>query len=67
MKDTVKLIKNESGDWETLYLNGEVYVEGHVIPSRVWIDFIRDLGHGAIIEDVEDEELEQVRERYYEG
>lgn len=58
MKDTVKLIKNESGDWETLYLNGEVYVGGHYIPNHIWIDLIRDLGHEAIIEDVEDEEIE---------
>lgn len=58
MKGTVWLLTNETGDWETLYLNGEVYAEGHYIPNHIWINLIHDLGHEAIIEDEEDEEME---------
>lgn len=53
MKDTVRLLTSETGDWEILYLNNEVYAEGHHIPNHTWIDLIRDLGHEAIIEDEE--------------
>jgi len=58
MKDTIRLVTNESGDWEVLLLNGEVYEEGHDIPADTWIDLIHDLGHEASIEDVTDEEME---------
>ena len=59
MKDTVSLTTNESGDWEVLSLNGEVYAEGHDISTDTWIDLIHDLGHKGIIEEVTDEEMEQ--------
>ena len=57
MNDTIKLITNESGDWEVLLLNGKVYEEGHDIPTYTWINLIHDLGHEANIEDVTDEEM----------
>lgn len=47
MKDIIRLITNESGDWEVLLLNGNVYEEGHDIPTYTWINLIRDLGHEA--------------------
>lgn len=58
MENTIRLIENESGDWKVLLLNGEVYAEGHSIPTRSWIDLIRSLGHEASTEDVTDEEME---------
>lgn len=58
MKNTIRLITNESGDWEVLLLNGEVYEEGHSIPNHAWINLIHDLGHEVSMEDVTDEEME---------
>ena len=58
MKNTIRLIANESGDWEVLLLNGEVYEEGHDIPTYTWMNLIHDLGHEVSIEEVTDEEME---------
>ena len=58
MKNTIRLITNESGDWEVLLLNGEVYEEGHDIPTYTWINLIQDLGYKASVEEVTDEEME---------
>ena len=58
MKSIIRLITNESGDWEVLLLNGKVYEEGHDIPKHTWVNLIRDLGHEANAEEVTDEEME---------
>jgi len=58
MRNTIRLITNESGDWEVLLLNEKVYDEGHSIPTYTWADLIRDLGHEVIEEEVTDEEME---------
>ena len=58
MENTIRLIENESGDWEVLLLNREVYAEGHSIPTHSWMDLIHDLGHEVSLEDVTDEEME---------
>lgn len=58
MGDTIKLVTNESGDWEVLLLNGKIYEEGHNIPTRTWLKLIRELGYVASTEDVTDEEIE---------
>ena len=34
MMDTVSLVHPESGDWEALYINGELVTEGHSIPAN---------------------------------
>lgn len=57
MKDTIRLIENESGDWKVLLLNGKVYGEGHDIPIYTWMNLIHDLGHEVSIEDLTDEEM----------
>ena len=33
MMDTCTLVRPESGDWETLYINGKLATEGHSIPA----------------------------------
>lgn len=58
MSSTIRLISNESGDWEVLLLNGEVYEEGHDIPTHTWMNLIHGLGHEVSIEEVTDEEME---------
>lgn len=58
MKDKIRLISNESGDWKVLLLNGKVYEEGHDIPNHTWVNLIRDLGHEVNAEEVIDEEME---------
>lgn len=57
MKNTVRLIENESGDWKVLLLNEKVYEEGHSIPDYTWINLIHDLGYEVSMEDVTDEEM----------
>ena len=58
MKNTIRLVQNESGDWKVLLLNEKVYEEGHNIPTYTWTNLIHDLGHEVSIEDLTDEEVE---------
>lgn len=58
MSDTIKLVTNESGDWEVLFLNGEIYCEGHSIPTCTWLNLFRELGHEVSTKDLTDEEME---------
>ena len=57
MKNTIRLIENESGDWKVLLLNGEVYEKGHDIPIHVWMNLIQDLGHKVSMDEVTDREM----------
>ena len=58
MGDTIKLFTNESGDWEVLLLNGEIYYEGHNIPTFIWLELICELGYEVSTKDLTDEEME---------
>ena len=58
MKEKIRLISNESGDWKVLLLNGKIYEEGHDIPSYTWVNLISDLGYEVNTEEVTDEEME---------
>lgn len=58
MGDTIKLVTNESGDWEMLLLNGEIYYEGHNIPTYAWLNLFRELGYDVSTKDLTDEKME---------
>lgn len=58
MGNTICLVTNESGDWEVLFLNGEIYYEGHNIPTFIWLNLVRELGHEVSTKDLTDEEME---------
>lgn len=58
MSDTINLVTNESGDWEVLLLNGEIYYEGHNIPTYTWLNLFRELGYVVSTKDLTDEEME---------
>ena len=58
MGNTICSITNESGDWEVLLLNGEIYYEGHSIPTFIWLNLITELGHVVNTRELADEEME---------
>lgn len=58
MDDTIGLVTNESGDWEVLLLNGEVYYEGHNIPAFIWLNLVNELGYVVNTRELTDEEME---------
>ena len=58
MGNTINLVTNESGDWEVLLLNGEIYYEGHNIPTFIWLNLVHELGHVVSTKDLTDEEME---------
>ena len=62
ISDTIKLVTNESGDWEVLFLNGEIYHEGHNTPTCIWLNLVHELGHDVSTKDLTDEEWSK---RYY--
>lgn len=46
----VKLLYNGagSGDWYILIVNGEIYFEGHSIPTMIWLNIIEECFNGDI-------------------
>lgn len=58
MKNTIKLVTSESGDWEVLFLNDEIYDEGHNIPTHTWLNIITRLGCDVNTIELTDEEME---------
>jgi len=39
MRDVV-FVMNQEGDWCAIYINGELYYEGHEIPTDVWVTLV---------------------------
>lgn len=54
----IELITCESGDYEVLKVNDEVYYSGHSIPSNVWMDVFRLNGNKTLTTSISDEEME---------
>lgn len=42
--DAIVFVANDLGDWEGLYLNGELFSEGHRIDEADWRDLLLHLG-----------------------
>ena len=38
-------VDTEDGDWCGLYVDGELFEEGHEIPRQIWIQLLESLGH----------------------
>lgn len=53
----VNVTTNESGGWTTIYLNGEVYAEGHSISARTWLELIYELGNKVHYKEVPDDDM----------
>ena len=53
----IDVITNESGDWTIIYLNQEVYVEGHHIPIQTWLELIFELGNKVNYKEVPDGDM----------
>lgn len=59
MKDFIKLITCESGDWQILKVNGVEFASGHDIPDYKWIELLsKHYGCETEIECISDEEME---------
>ena len=59
-KNNIEVIRNESGDWKVLLINGNVEYEGHSIPDFIWMNtLIEYAGFGARLRTITDEEMEE--------
>ena len=56
--NTVETVTNESGDWVVLIVDGEVYYEGHSIPTDEWLMLLKKFGLETIEKEISDEEME---------
>jgi hypothetical protein len=36
----ITVVTNSLGDWTGVYLNNELYYEGHDIPSFIWVELV---------------------------
>ena len=53
----IELISCDSGDWEVLKVNGEVYNDGHSTPVHVWINLLSELGNAITTKTISDENM----------
>lgn len=58
-KGVIELITCDSGDWEVLRVNGEVFEEGHSIPSFIWIRLLNDFDIESEETSISDDEMER--------
>lgn len=55
----IELITCESGDYEVLKVNDEIYYTGHSIPNDIWLEVFKLSGNKIIKTSISDEEMEQ--------
>ena len=55
----VKIISNESGDWEILRCD-EFEVSGHRLCNYDYKELLEHLGYDCDIEEISDEEMEEI-------
>lgn len=58
MNNKVEIFTNESGDWTIVKLNGEVFEEGHSIPTHRWLALIKEIGNEVSEKEISDEDME---------
>ena len=58
-KSRVKIISNESGDWEILRCD-EFEASGHRLSSYDYKELLEYLGYDCDIEEISDEEMEEI-------
>ena len=58
-KSRVKIISNESGDWEILRCD-EFEASGHSLGKHDYKELLEYLGYDVDIEEIPDEEMEEI-------
>lgn len=60
--EKIEFITCDSGDWEVLRIDGEVYDEGHSICLDTWLSLLARFGTAMVTEDcISDEDMEYGR------
>jgi hypothetical protein len=57
-KPKIELITCDSGDWEVLRVDGEVFTENHRLSNLDWIRFLNRLGYQVKEVGILDEDME---------
>lgn len=57
LMNEINVTTNKSGDWTTIYLNGDVYAEGHPISVKTWLELIFELGNKVHYKKVPDDDM----------
>ena len=57
-KPQIKLITCNSGDWEVLKIDGEIFAENHRLSSYDWVRFLNKLGYKIKEIEISDEDME---------
>jgi len=63
-KHKVELVQSFEGDWQTLYLDGEQFAEGHRIDNDYWMDLLKELGVTVEYQETEDGSIPKSTEIY---
>ena len=54
----IEIITCDSGDWEVIKVNNEIYYEGHSTPNDIWVELFEDLGVNVFKTNLSDEDME---------
>lgn len=55
----IEIISCESGDWEVLKVDDEVYYQGHEIHNEIWIRLLKSKFNVKFVEtEISDEDME---------
>ena len=60
MNHKVELLTCDSGDWNVLKLDGEVFASGHTIPVHEWLALLIHSGIDALETNLTDKEMEEL-------
>lgn len=57
-KPRIELITCNSGDWEVLKIDSEIFAENHRLSSYDWVRFLDKLGYKIEEIEISDEDME---------
>lgn len=57
-KPQIELITSNSGDWEVLKIDSEIFAENHRLSSYDWVRFLDKLGYKIEEIEISDEDME---------
>ena len=57
-KPQIELIRCNSGDWEVLKIDSEIFAENHKLSSYDWVRFLDKLGYKIEEIEISDEDME---------
>jgi len=59
-------VKDESGEWEAIFLNDNLKYEGHVIPTFIWLQVIAEsAAHNEILTRIWETDMRSCGEDIY--